>query len=231
LAAPPGLSQPHTSFIGHPAPRHPPCALHNLTNTPHTTTHPPHHATTDHPEEQHHRAQHSQQAIKRVSQTEKQRHSRTLYKSQTTHQPHPTHTSSRTATRCTPASTKHTLDENTRHNTAARHQIHAHPRHDQALRRVASEPQQGARPTRRGPSLRRVDLNEQSTCFDTPNKTISLHTPTPPRPQRPQRTTRPNPAADRHAHNTTHRGTHPKGWTPCGWWTGHSPGQGSLERR
>lgn len=33
LATPPGISQPHTSFIGHPAPRHPPCALHNLTNT------------------------------------------------------------------------------------------------------------------------------------------------------------------------------------------------------
>ncbi len=33
LATPPGLSRPHTSFIGHPAPRHPPCALHNLTNT------------------------------------------------------------------------------------------------------------------------------------------------------------------------------------------------------
>jgi hypothetical protein len=32
LATPPGISQPHTSFIGHPAPRHPPCALHNLTN-------------------------------------------------------------------------------------------------------------------------------------------------------------------------------------------------------
>ena len=31
LATPPGISQPHTSFIGHPAPRHPPCALHNLT--------------------------------------------------------------------------------------------------------------------------------------------------------------------------------------------------------
>ena len=33
LATPPGLSRPHTSFIGHPAPRHPPCALHDLTNT------------------------------------------------------------------------------------------------------------------------------------------------------------------------------------------------------
>ncbi len=32
LATPPGISQPHTSFIGHPVPRHPPCALHNLTN-------------------------------------------------------------------------------------------------------------------------------------------------------------------------------------------------------
>src|SRR5699024_11048715 len=39
LATPPSISQPHTSLIDHPAPRHPPCALHNLTEHQSTQLH------------------------------------------------------------------------------------------------------------------------------------------------------------------------------------------------
>ena len=109
LATPPGISQPHTSFIGHPAPRHPPCALHNLTN-------------------QHHKLDRSQnnqqpQVITGVRRSDparsvqvEQRHSRTLYKSQTTQLPYQRARYERTF------------------------------RYDKAQRRVVSEPQQGAAP-------------------------------------------------------------------------------------
>lgn len=96
LATPPGISQPHTSFIGHPAPRHPPCALHNLTNT----------VKSDRNKDTHAHYTNLKQHIDHT------RHAHL-------HRPRKDR---RDATAC--------------------------PRHDQAQRRVVSEPQQGARPAR-----------------------------------------------------------------------------------
>lgn len=128
LATPPGISQPHTSFIGHPAPRHPPCALHNLTNT-------------------------------RSNQIE----TKTL-----------THTiqiSNNTAT--TPDTHAHLVQPDSSSATAC-------PQHDQAQRRVVSEPQQGARPTSTGPDPRIRDRDRGSQgwerAFTRSESTCSRHT-------------------------------------------------------
>ena len=128
LATPPGISQPHTSFIGHPAPRHPPCALHNLTNT-------------------------------RSNQIETKTLTHTIQISNNTATTPDTHAS--VATKGCQSAT-------------------ACPQHDQAQRRVVSEPQQGARPTSTGPDPKTRDRDRGSQgwkrAFTRSESTCSRHT-------------------------------------------------------
>ncbi len=77
-----------------------------------------------------------------ASHIEKQRHSRTLYKSQTTHQPHPTHPPAAARPHPTNSRTR-TPGPNSPTTTTS---THVRPQQDRAPRRIASEPQQGARP-------------------------------------------------------------------------------------